>query len=84
MRFLTGVAHIICEYTSIWCLIPWIEELIAAREKYLVNIIGNLWANPRGLDECWGRNLPINWEKLCHNSHPWAIEQIMFAKEFKP
>lgn len=77
MCFPHVIAQIICEYSSSWQLLPWIKELIDSRKEYLVTIIDFLWANPRGLDECFDRNLPMNWEKLCLNPHPWAVYQVM-------
>lgn len=77
MRFPDCIARIICGYASTWRLLPWVASLMVEREKYLTEIMHCLWANPRGLNECFDRNLPMNWEKLCLNPHPWAVEQIM-------
>ncbi len=77
MIFLPELALIICGYASTWRLLSWVEELMKKRKQCLTGVMHCLWANPRGLDECLDRCIPLNWEKLCLNPHPWAVEQML-------
>lgn len=78
-RFPRPVACIICEYASELYFLPWIDVLFQDLRKAGIDkqSIHYVWANPNGLDMAGRENLPISWDNLSANHHPWAIAQLL-------
>jgi hypothetical protein len=66
--FLEAIAKIIVAYVEPWRPLAWIPVEAVLRAE--------LWANPRGLDFCLAHNLPMSWEWLSRNPHPWALAKL--------